>query len=117
MGTIAHTCTPRVRQVTVRHARGTHSGSELSIEALEEILKEQGHEPTSQLQPFVSVVVPVIDEGPVYHCIQHPPNHEGNVSHLPAMKDKCFHMGSGRMRCNIENTRECAPDCSTSRRG
>ncbi len=72
--------------MTVGHARTAYSGSELSIEALEEILKEQGHEATSQLQPFVAVVVPVVDEGLVYHCIQHPPNHEGNVCHLPAMK-------------------------------
>ncbi len=72
----------------VGRAWTTHSGSELSIEALEEILKEQGHEATSQLQPLVAVVVPVVDEGLVYHCIQHPPDHEGNVCHLPAMKQR-----------------------------
>ena len=55
---------------------------QLMIEALEQIFKQERQQTTSQLQPLIAIVVPVIHKGTVYHGIQHPPDHEGNVCHL-----------------------------------
>ena len=55
---------------------------DIAVEPLEQVLEEQGHETTSQLQALISVVILVVQQFGVEYCLQHPAHDVRDVDHL-----------------------------------
>ena len=57
---------------------------ELRVELLEEVLEEEGEELPRQLEPLVTIVVPVVHLSPVRLRLNHPPHHQRQEEGLHA---------------------------------